>query len=348
MRPSMPRPFRLALIVLIAIGLAPGARDTGTGRVRNFDDPVHFTALALPGKSAGEAQLIGGWRLSSTNDHFGGYSAMAAVDARHLVAASDRGRILHLGLPDIGPPTGKMGYLGGAIQPVKGLTDIESLAHDPRSGRFWIGYEGHNAIDRLDRKFHSPERARPAQMEGWPKNRGPEAIARLADGRFLVLAEGNGRWPSESWDFPGLLFSGDPVDGAPALSFRFAAPKEYRPVDMVPIPDGRVLILLRKLHWALPPRFTSVLMVADPAQIAPGGQWVGRQIAAIEPPLPSDNYEGLAMWPRGDGSLDLWIISDDNQARFQRTLLLQLRWDPAQPATQAKQKARSPAARPSA
>ena len=34
------------------------------------------------------------------------------------------------------------------------------------------------------------------------------------------------------------------------------------------------------------------------------------------------------MQQRAGGGLTLWIISDDNGASFQRTLLYKLRWDP--------------------
>ena len=35
------------------------------------------------------------------------------------------------------------------------------------------------------------------------------------------------------------------------------------------------------------------------------------------------------MWPRPDGLLDLWLVSDDNRDSFQNTYLLEMRWNPA-------------------
>jgi len=66
--------------------------------------------------------------------------------------------------------------------------------------------------------------------------------------------------------------------------------------------------------------------VADPAGIGGPGPWRGETVAEIVAPLPADNYEGLAVEPTADGGATLWIISDDNEMRFQRTLLLKLEW----------------------
>jgi hypothetical protein len=122
---------------------------------------------------------------------------------------------------------------------------------------------------------------------------------------------------------PGLLFAGDPVEGAKAIGFRFVPPKGFMPTDMAALPDGRVLILLRGLGFGLPP-FSAQLVVADPSEIRSGEEWPWTPFAEISPPLPRDNYEGLAIAATPDGGADIWIISDDNNAAFQRTLLIRL------------------------
>ncbi len=321
---------RFIPIVLVAMALAPVTWLRSEVPPPNLSGPIYFTRLAMPQPSAGEVRLIGGWMLASTNDHFGGYSAMIALDGGHLIAASDRGRIMRLTMSGDGPPTAKMAYLSGNLQPEKRLIDVESMTHDPATGRIWIGYEGVNAVERLDADLEHPVRVRPAQMRDWPANKGAEAMVRLDDGRFILLAEGARGWGNQG--SAGLLFASDsvanPVSGVDADEFLFDPPSGYRPVDMVQIPDGRVLILVRRVHWEIMPRFTVKLVLADPAKIVPGKHWGGRVIATIAPPIPSDNFEGLAMWPRDDGLLDLWMISDDNRADFQRTYLLNLRWDP--------------------
>jgi hypothetical protein len=95
-----------------------------------------------------------------------------------------------------------------------------------------------------------------------------------------------------------------------------------------------VLILLRRIDVFPWLRLTSRLVIADPAAIVPGEAWPWRPLAEIRPPLPAENYEGLAVEPRADGELRLWLISDDNGAAIQRTLLLALDWNPRAQAAQ--------------
>jgi hypothetical protein len=163
----------------------------------------------------------------------------------------------------------------------------------------------------------------PAAMRDWSTNGGPEAMVRLADGRFIVLEE-DPRWLSAGGS-AGLLFPSDPVAGARPLEFTFVPPLGYHPSDMAALPDGRVVILLRALDPPFPPLFKGMLIVADPAGIAAGRAWPWRKLADLAEPLPLDNYEGLAAVPDADG-VTLWLISDDNFAHFQQTLLLELHW----------------------
>jgi len=44
--------------------------------------------------------------------------------------------------------------------------------------------------------------------------------------------------------------------------------------------------------------------------------------------IPRENYEGLALRPRGDGRVDVWVMSDDNFSIIQRSLLAKLVFDP--------------------
>lgn len=318
--------WRLILIVFIMLALAPVTWMRTELPPLNLGAPVSFTRLAMPQQMAGEVQVLGGWTLASISDHFGGNSALLAVDGQHLIAASDRRRIMRLALRGDRPPIARMRYLSGNVNTDKRLIDVESITRDPATDRIWIGYEGVNAIERRDVSLERPMRVQPEQMQDWSVNKGAEAISWLADGRFIVLAEHSPKLGGGL--SAGLLFPSDPVGGVAAEEFRFGPPAGYRPVDMVEIPDGRVLILVRRFHWGIMPRFTAKLVVADPAEIVRGQTWRGRVIAEFAPPIPSDNFEGLAMWPREDGLLDLWMISDDNRSGFQKTYLLEMRWDP--------------------
>jgi len=287
---------------------------------------LEITTLTLPHVDLGPVRAIGAWQLDSPNRHFGSYSALVPLGDGTLLAAADTGKRLRFTPPGRTGPGPKFDYFADVDFADKSAYDVEALARDPANGRIWASYENKNQIARFDAQFHSLGFVRPPSMRRWRSNSGPEAMARLADGRFVVLAETGLGWFGK--EGPGLLFPSDPVDGAVPVEFRFRPPEGYNPCDMAALPDGRVLILLRKIVWGVPPGFAGKLMVADPATIRPGEEWRAEPLADLRAPLPMDNYEGLAVELMPDGELTLWLISDDNSALYQRTLLLELLWRP--------------------
>lgn len=321
---------RIILLLIVALGLAPGTWLRSPLPTRSSDDRQILTFAALPLAQAqrriGEVEVVGAWALSSPNGHFGSYSALQRLGDGTFLAVSDTGRLLRFA-PQGEPPRAPV--FDFWVKPGEGRLpspDVEALARDPGSGTIWAAYERRNTIERYDPAFRLTGRVAPAAMRDWWRNSGAEAMVRLADGRFIVLAELSPTWLSANP--PGLLFPGDPVQGASPLLFEFVPPAGYRPVDMALLPDGRVMILLRSVKLAVPPAFRGKLMVADPAAIRADKPWTGRVIASIGPPVPTDNYEGLTIEPAGDGRVVLWLISDDNDVGYQRTLLLKLSWRP--------------------
>ena len=318
---------RLILLLIVVIGLAPvWIRSPKPLELTDDRQILQFVALRLPHADLGPLQAIGAWRLESTNRHFGSYSGLVEIGDGTLAAAADTGKRLRFTPPGRTGPGPRFDFFADIDFADKAAYDIESLTRDPATGRFWVGFEHKNQIARFDAQFHSLGLVRPAAMRQWRSNSGPEAMTRLSDGRFVLLAETGLSWfDSEG---PGLLFPGDPVDGVTPLEFRFHPPAGYNPSDIAALPDGRVLILLRKVVWGLPPSFVGKLVIADPATIRAGEEWRAEPLADLRPPLPMDNYEGLAVEPMPDGRVTLWLISDDNNGMFQRTLLLELVWRP--------------------
>ena len=192
-----------------------------------------------------------------------------------------------------------------------------------------ISWEDRRAIGRFDPALRRESRVYPRAVQGWSAQFGGESLVRLSDGSLLITSEA---FLDTDTDHQTLSFAADPGTHpgtvAPLPGVLHMAPG-YRPTDMAQLPDGRVLVLMRKLLWPLPMRYSCRIALADPAELARTGQWTARDLARLDPPLPTDNYEGLAVRPRADGKLDVWVISDDNQASTQRTLLLGLELDPA-------------------
>lgn len=320
---NLARPARLLLAAIVALGLAPGTWWRSPLPPPAFEDTLEVAELADPQGLSGALKLTGAWRLDHANPFFGGFSALVWLGEGRFRAASDRALQLDFDLPagQTAPAALRPARSGGAMRTAD---DLEALALDPASGRMWLAFESDNVIER-----HDPDgtihQVAPPQMAGWPVNGGAESLVRLADGRFLVLGESRDRAGGEQ--HPGLLFASDPAEGAAASAFSFRAPVGYRPVDAALLPDGRIMILLRRVVSYWPARFASALMVADPARIEPGKVWRGAIVARLGAPDLAENFEGLAVVPRGSGgAADLYLISDDNLSPGQRTLLLRIDW----------------------
>jgi len=309
---------RALLLALVALGLAPGTWLRTTIPVQRSTQLV-ITPVAVQEPRDWPAGLTveGAWKLASPDLQFGGYSAMLHLRDGRVLAFSDRGDSLAFTLPGHGKPAARFAKVAFDREFKGSHKDVESATLDRSSGRFWLAYEHSHAIARFLAGPGSPPRMRRREvMRNWPANSGAEAMVRLADGRFLILGERSRT---------GLLFSGDPVAGAKVRRFGVDYPAGYRPTDAAELPDGRVLVLLRKVDIAWPP-FRSLIMIADPAQIGSSdARWRPERLLQLDGPLPRENYEALAVRPAGDW-VDLWLVSDDNQSVVQRTLLVKLRW----------------------
>ena len=320
MRPAR---TRLLAILLVALLAAPGTW-LRTALPQDARPILHATPLDPGAARAGELAIEGVWRLESPNLHFGGYSALLALRDGRLLAGSDRGRFLRFAPPGRPSQPPRFGAIGGEIELTKYMVDVEALAGDRARDRVWAAYEGSNSIARYGPALAEGVSVEPPAMRGWSSNSGPETLARLADGRFLVIEEGQPGFDGHA--YRALLFPGDPVEGNEPIAFRYAPPAGLHAVDATPLPDGRVLILNRQIVLGLPYSFETAIVVADPREIRAGEVWRGRAIGTLADPLPADNFEGIAAVPRADGSVTIWLISDDNNSAFQGTLLYELRW----------------------
>ncbi len=332
----------LALILL----LAPGTFLRDPPSKIDHSQYIAFTAISLRGTAPADAplppqkavalgafDLVNAWEMRSTNSLFWGMSSLVPRADGGLMAATDNGWLI--GFTPPGRPRVQRDFIvplpsTTGIELAKADRDAESMTFDPVTRRYWGGFESSNAIVRFAPSFARQEAdAKPAAMANWRSNSGPEAFVRLTDGRFVIISEGTSSFGLER-PHPALLFHDDPADGAQPVPFSFAAIPGFRPTDMAQLPDGRVLILLRKT--SVFSGFTAKIMLADPAQIVPGETWQGREVAWLKPPLPTDNMEGMTITRESTGphkgQISVWLISDSNKFALQRNLLLQLLWRP--------------------
>lgn len=323
------RPWLSILLLLFLGQCLSGSTPGPPARVRPLRLVIASTPVPLDSSDPARSRLgaltyLGGWQLTSDSRAFGGLSALD-VDGNHVTAVSDIGAIVRFRL-------GRFGSAGGAdllpiprgCGPVAAKTDndTESLAHDPGRTSWWIGMEYRNIICRTDSAFARGRFAKPAAMADWPKKRGPESLLMLNDGRIMAIAEGSDALGPLR---PVLIFAGDPaLPGTATTRLDYRPPPGFDPTDAIQLPDGRLVILNRR--FALPSLFTANIVVIDRPDLRAGSVLGGRVVATFAPPVIADNFEGLSA-TREQGRTILWVVSDDNYMRWQRTLLLKLALD---------------------
>lgn len=313
----MPRRNRILAALTVAVLCAPG---TWLRTPVSNTPPGDITATLVQGSGPTGVpgwEIAGVWRYHAEGLLFGGYSALLALHGNRLRAFSDRGSRLTFTEPD--QPGSQQTITRQLVAPADAndLWDIESATRDPATGTYWLGYENRHTIHRFAVTSAIAGKRDLTGEVDWGVNSGAEAMVRLGDGRFLVLPEG---------EREGLLFPSDPVDGAVSAQFAFRNPAPgFSATDIAQLPDGRLLVLMRDVAWAFP-AFTCLLAIGPMPDA--GGVFAPAKILQLDPAIPRENYEGLAIRPRGDGRIDVWLISDDNLSAMQRSLVVKLIFDP--------------------
>jgi hypothetical protein len=281
----------------------------------------------------GRLRFRGGLWLSSEDKRFGGFSSLRILDRdgeRRLLAVSDEGRWLSAQLvhDETGMLTGLSGAEMGVLldpqgQPLgpKDVSDAESLAVLP-DGSFVVGFEHQHRLWRYAGGTGRPEGPAtvvppPPSLEKAPPNGGLESLVALASGRLLAL--------TEFW-VQGDRIRGwfDGPDAWAPLSYRFAG--AYRPSDAALLPSGDLLVLERAYN---PQRGVVGInfRAVEVRRLKKGATVPSLLVGQLAPPLLLDNFEGLDCRPEPGGKAALYVISDDNFNREQRTLLLKFTLD---------------------
>lgn len=329
----------MARLSAAAIGLCLALAVAAGGCATGADAPVPSRPVTLS-DDAGDSSRVsvltwkGTLHLRSTNKAFGGLSSLrVSPDGDQFIAISDRGQRV----------AGRLAYDGQGrlaaasdfqIAPLLG-TDGQALPgfFNDTEGLAMMGvWPGDGWAVSMERR-HSILRYPPALagvpavlLEGppgvdqLPFNSGLETLIELADGRLLTIAEDEGSgglhraWVGRSGDWTEFAYQGMPP---------------FLPVDAARLPDGGLLVLERRANllggWGS--RITHVAPADLGAALVPGGILRAQELARIDPPLTTENYEGIDVRPLPDGSIAIYIIADDNFGRFgQRTLLTLFTW----------------------
>lgn len=301
--------------------------------------PVALHANKPDVQSVGALHYMGGLHVTADSHLFGGLSGLAlSGDGQTLVAVSDTGYwfIADLVEDENGRLTGlKDGIMADLLRPDglapqgRAQSDAEALSLDLKRGRAYVAFEGRHrvwsyAFDpaknlrqllRISSKTVDDAGALTAQ----PGNGGVESLFWYEGAGLFALSEelGDKAWGRVGWRLkPG-----------PPIAFRYQAPLPYVPTDAAVLPDGRLVIVNRRA--SLFSGFSVKILLADMPALEAGGTLAGHVIAKLGGSKVHDNFEGVAARRDTQGRTVIYLVSDDNMNRLQRTLLLKFHLDEA-------------------
>jgi len=298
--------------------------------------PVRSAVLDLNPAAPGETRLgrldyLGGLILAGeAGSVFGGYSGIAVdADGAGLWAIADTGHWLRLDFRRDGrgvPAEVSAAQIlplrdaNGAEITRKTLNDAESLRH-LADGRWLVSFERAHRLWVYDRPGGTAVAtiSTPAVVARQPDNGGIEAVAAFANGDLLLFSEdmpamnggGNAAWLWRNGAWRDLIWP---------------ARDDFKPTDAVALETGDVIVLERYYKPVIGPK--ARLQRIPAAAIGSEATLKAELLAEWAAPYSVDNMEALDIRRMPDGSLWLYVMSDDNQNPLQRTLLMVFRYQP--------------------
>lgn len=316
----------LSLICLAVLAVAGcGARaETATEPVAITAEPVPLDPTKAARAHIGALSYAGGFQLTSPAKDFGGFSGIDVLADGRFISETDAGRVL----------TGRIvldqrGRLAGVADTVMAsLTDPQGVAYDRKrdadsedvtflpGGGFAIAFEQLHRIETYSQIGAASRRlARPPGADEFQPNRGLEALTVWTDGAHrprLVQGAEDGRVWSCDMEGAGCELILDPVRDGPE--------KDFSLTGLDALPEGQGMVAVYRAFDLIHGNRAMV------AWIRPDAPRKVTVLARLSAPYTVDNMEGIAALPNPDGSIRLYLVSDDNFNPIQRTLLLAFDW----------------------
>ena len=316
---SAPSPQALSLTT-IAANLRDRSCPEDVSFTRADSLPISVAAVDRGPRSAYRDRLdgvtfAGAWHLQAENPAFGGLSGLAVLRSGSLLAVSDAGAFVQIGIdPETQAPDG-LGSLSfmpdanGKLLSGKQLADSEGLTlYD---GMALVSFEHSHRIEAFDlESCGAAARAAtvstlPGRIEGRKigLNRGAEAL-RLKDGQLQVGYEHR----IDGHALVGTVLTGGALD----IVERRLPNSSYLLTGSDYDPDKDIAAYVYR--WYLPGMGTRIVVEVEGPDL--------RRKFTIASPMPVDNFEGIALADTASGGTRIWLISDDNfNPEQQRTLL---------------------------
>lgn len=262
--------------------------------------------------------FAGAWHLTATDKRFGGLSGLARLDTGDLLAVSDAGYFITIGLSK-GTPDGRgsLSVMRDARGlPLSGKRDKDAEGLTLRDGIALVSFERHNRILAYDLKTCGAL-ARGVLVTDLPEafsgqelqpNRGPEALELTPEGFIETGYETV--FGFQSWIF--TVLEGGGVTQTPR---RISTPIGFNLVGL-------------SAHFLLFRAYDPVQGNRTLLQAREGSGLDKAMRLKIIAPLAVDNFEAVTDFVQKDGTRVIYILSDDNFSNRQRTLLLRFEIHP--------------------
>jgi hypothetical protein len=337
--------------------------------------PVPVSTLNPGKKTVGALTFVAGFHLTSSDKRFGGLSDIHFLPDGNLLTVSDLGHFvwLDLGKDGITPVAARIAdMLDAQGKPLDGKREADSEGLAVNGGMALASFERDHRVLAYDLgDCGAAARGAPIVYGGYgrsmpdafkaanidvPANTSLEALAVTPDWFMFSGIE-------QQVDGSGPL-SARPVEAPPVFDLRVekGAP-DFVAIDLVPentrgagkAGDVRAFTLHRGFSSLL----GNAIVVSEthleryldrtgaPAsqgnEIGERSRWRyrvtdSRRLAEMNVILTIDNFEGLAAKKLPDGTVRLFVISDDNYSSAQRTLLMVYDLPPEKPPPQKRRK----------
>ena len=316
--------FVCYLLVIINTNVSP-ARTEPSLEVKSIPKNIIYNT----NKTNKKLKLLAGYSLTSSDPRFGGISSIQIrKDGKFLWAISDRGywmrfslihqseNLANIHLNEIKilqVPRGEKREIHNLDAEASTLINSQTLLVSFENTNRILAYQfKDDIITGVPRYYKSPEALADA-----PRTGGPEAMARLCDGRVFLLNEKN--------NFGRHLRVGWVGNEKTWQMVRYQPYANYDPTGATTLPDCRVMLTVRRFNLT---SFSWGIAFIDFSKIGYSNVIHDTSLVLFNRSAISENFEAIAARVGRNGKIYVYAMADDNFSIFQETLLLQFELEP--------------------